>query len=181
MKRILSVAIVFALLSQISLAQEAPPAPKPGPEHDVLKAMEGTWDTVMTMAGAPKDAPASKGTSVSKMEVGGVWLTSKFEGDFAGAKFEGRGIDGYDQTKKKYTAMWVDSMTTTPLILEGTYDAKAKALTMIGDFSGPDGKPAKFKIKSVIKDKDHHTSTMSMIGEDKMEQEMFSIEYTRKK
>ena len=46
---------------------------------------------------------------------------------------------------------------------------------------GSDGKPAKFKVKSVIKDKDHHTSTMSMIGEDKKEQEMFSIEYTRKK
>ncbi len=181
MKRVLSIAIAIVLFSQISLAQEPPMPPKPGPEHEVLKEMEGTWDTVMTMAGAPKDAPASKGKSVSKMEVGGLWLTSKFEGDFAGAKFEGRGIDGYDQTKKKYTAMWVDSMTTTPLILEGTYDAKAKALTMIGDFAGPDGKPAKFKIKSVIKDKDHHTSTMSMIGEDKMEQEMFSIEYTRKK
>ena len=115
------------------------------------------------------------------MEVGGLWLTSKFEGDFAGAKFEGRGIDGYDQTKKKYTAMWVDSMGTSPLILAGSYDAKAKAMTMIGDFTGPEGKPAKFKIRSVIKDKDHHTSTMSMIDEDQKEQEMFSIEYTRKK
>jgi len=181
MKRILTVAVVFALLSQVSFAQEAPPAPKPGPEHEVLKAMEGSWDTVMTMAGAPKDAPASKGKSVSKMEIGGLWMTTKFEGDFAGAKFEGRGVDGYDQTKKKYTAYWVDSMTTSPLILEGNYDSRTKTMTMIGDFSGPDGKPAKFKIKSVIKDKDHHTSTMSMIGEDKMEQEMFSIEYTRKK
>ena len=181
MNRVLSIAVVTLLLSHVSFGQEAPMPPKPGPEHEILKDMEGTWDTVMTMAGAPKDAPASKGKSVSKMEIGGLWLTSKFEGDFAGAKFEGRGIDGYDQTKKKYTALWVDSMGTTPLILEGSYDAKAKAMTMIGDFTGPEGKPAKFKIKSVIKDKDHHTSTMSMIGEDKMEQEMFSIEYTRKK
>src|SRR5262245_54971257 len=101
MKRILSVGVVCALLSQVLFAQEAPPAPKPGPEHDVLKGMEGTWDAAMTMAGAPKDAPASKGKSISKMEVGGLWLTTKYEGDFAGAKFEGRGIDGYDTTKKK--------------------------------------------------------------------------------
>ena len=181
MKHVLSVAVVALLLSQVSLAQEAPPAPKPGPERDVLKAMEGTWDAVMTMAGAQKDAPASKGTSISKMEVGGLWMTTKYEGDFAGAKFEGRGIDGYDTAKKKYTGIWVDSMTTSPLILEGNYDARTKTMTMIGDFAGPDGKPAKFKIKSVIKDKDHHTSTMSMIGEDKMEQEMFSIEYSRAK
>jgi len=39
----------------------------------------------------------------------------------------------------------------------------------------------KFKTKSVFKDKDHHTFTMYMIGEDKQEQEMMTIEYTRKK
>ena len=181
MKRVLSIAVATLLLSQVSFAQEPPMPPKPGPEHEILKDMEGTWDTVMTMTGAPKDAPASKGKSVSKMEIGGLWLSTKFEGDFAGAKFEGRGIAAYAQTKNQYTAMWVDSIGTSPLLLAGSYDANAKAMTMIGDFTGPEGKPAKFKIRSVIKDKDHHTSTMSMIDEDQKEQEMFSIEYTRKK
>jgi hypothetical protein len=42
------VAILFTSYSAV-LAQE--PA-KPGPEHDMLKKWEGTWDATMKMAGA---------------------------------------------------------------------------------------------------------------------------------
>ena len=180
MKRVFCLAAIFAstIIATFALPQEPP---KPGPEPDILKQMEGTWDAVMTMPGTPKEAPASTGTHVYKMECGGLWLSSKFDGTFLGGKFEGRGIDGYDQTKKKYTGVWVDSMGTTPMIFEGTYDERTKTLTMLADYPGPDGKPAKFKTKSVFKDKDHHTFTMYMIGEDKAETEMMKIEYTRKK
>ena len=174
----LAALLVSAILSSAALAQE--PA-KPGPEHAILAEMEGTWDAVMHMPGAPKDAPASKGTHVYKMECGGLWLTSKFEGDFGGMKFEGRGIDGYDPAKKKYTGVWVDSMSSTPLLLEGTRDEKTKVLTMTGDHPGPDGKLAKVKTKSSFKDKDHHTFTMYMVGEGGKDEEMMTIEYTRKK
>lgn len=180
MKRVFSLAAIVAsvLFTSFAFAQE--PA-KPGPEHDILKEMDGTWDAVMHMPGAPKDAPASKGTAVYKMEVGGLWLTSHFQGDFGGAKFEGRGIDGYDQAKKKYTGIWVDSMSSAPMIFEGSYDAKTKVLTMTSDYPGPDGKPAKYKTKSTSKDKDHHTFTMYLLDEAGKEQEMMTIEYTRKK
>jgi hypothetical protein len=170
---------VSAIASSAALGQMEPP--KPGPEHAVLAEMEGTWDAVMHMPGAPKDAPASKGTHVYKLECGGMWLTSKFEGDFGGMKFEGRGIDGYDLNKKKYTGVWVDSMSSTPLLLEGTRDEKTKVLTMTGEHPGPDGKLAKVKTKSSFKDKDHHTFTMYMVGEDGKDQETMTIEYTRKK
>ena len=172
--------VTLALLSRAATAQE-PELSKPGPEHAVLKEMEGTWDAVMTMPGAPKDAPASKGKAVYKMELGGLWLTSTFEGDFGGAKFEGRGIDGYDQFKKKYTGVWVDSMSSTPMFFEGARDEKTKVLTMTTEHPGPDGKMAKWKTQSSSKDKDHHTFKMFLIGEGGKGEEMFTIEYTRKK
>ena len=180
MKRVycLALSIASTLLAPSVFAQEPE---KPGPEHKIFKEMEGIWDAAMFLPGAPKDAPASKGTHVYKLECGGLWLASKFDGDLGGAKFEGRGIDGYDQSKKKYTGVWVDSLSSSPRLLEGTRDEKTKVLTMTGDQPGPDGKPMKFKTKSVFKDKDHHTFTMYMIGEDKMEQELMTIEYTRKK
>lgn len=162
------------------LAQQQEPA-KPGPEHEILKEMEGTWDCVMTMIGTPADAPPSKGTSVYKMECGGLWLTSTFQGNFGELKFEGRGIDGYDQTKKKYTGIWVDSMATTPMFFEGDYDAKTKTLKMSSDYPGPDGKPAKYKTLSTFKDKDHHTFKMFLVGEGGKEDLILTIEYTRKK
>jgi hypothetical protein len=91
------------LLCAFSLALFAAPAaraqemPKPGPEHEVLKKLEGTWEATMKAEGME-----SKGTMVYKMEMGGLWLTSAFDGNFAGMKFSGRGLDTYDSTKKKY-------------------------------------------------------------------------------
>ena len=131
MKRFFFLAAVFfafTVLSQVTFGQEQPPSAKPGPEHDILKEMVGIWDAVMLMPGTPKDAPAGKAKSVYKMECGGLWLTSTFDGEFGGAKFEGRGIDGYDQFKKKYTGVWVDSMSSTPMVFEGTRDEKTKVL-----------------------------------------------------
>ena len=50
---------------------------------------------------------------------GGLWVLSKFEGDFGGMKFEGRGQFGYDPIKKKYVGTWIDSMSPTLSVLEG--------------------------------------------------------------
>jgi hypothetical protein len=42
----------------------------------------------------------STGTLTSKMECGGLWLITDFRSEFGGQKFQGRGLDGYDPTKK---------------------------------------------------------------------------------
>ena len=105
--------------------------PKPGPEHEMLKKWVGTWDTTMKMAGME-----SKGTATYKMELGGLWLASNFEGEIGGAKFQGKGLDSYDAGKKKFVGIWVDNMITSPLIMEGTFDKEKKTLTMTGDGPG---------------------------------------------
>jgi Protein of unknown function (DUF1579) len=148
----------------------------PGPEHDRFKDQVGTWDVVMDMGGQQ-----SKGTATYKMICGGMWLANDFQGDFGGLKFEGRGVDGYDQQKKKYVAVWTDSMTSAPLIMEGTYDPKTKLQVMTGESTGPDGKPQKFKNTTEMKDKDHMTFKMYMVQPDGKDQLAFTIEYTRKK
>jgi hypothetical protein len=163
---------IVSLVSSTLLAQ-APP--KPGPEHAVLKEIEGTWDAVVKAG--PQE---SKGTMTSKM-MGGLWLISEFKGDFEGASFEGRGIDGYDVDKKKYIAIWVDSMTTSPLTLEGTYDEKSKTMSMQGEGKGPDGKPAKFKTTTNFPNKDQQVFKMFLVGPDGNDIPMMTIEYKRKK
>src|SRR5688572_27736968 len=88
-------AVVASLfLARPTLAQEGA---KPGPEHEQLKKLEGTWDTVMKFG--PME---SKGTCVYKMELGGLWLSATFEGNIGGEKFTGKGYDTYDAAKKKY-------------------------------------------------------------------------------
>jgi len=168
--------MVCALLIWLAPSARPQEPPKPGPEHEQLKQMEGTWDATVKMMGQE-----SKGTMKYKMGIGGLWLTSHFEGDFGGMKFEGRGLDTFDTNKKKYLGVWADSMSTSPMIMEGDYDKESKTLTMSGKGPGPDGKPVKYK--SVVKmiDDDTMEFTMSGPGPDGKEGVVLTISYKRKK
>lgn len=146
---------------------------KPGPEHEELKKMVGTWDLVMKFGGQE-----SKGAVTYKMELGGMWLVGEFESDLFGTKFFGKGLDSYDANKKKYVSVWFDSMTATPMIMEGNYDKEKKKLTMTGDGMGMDGKPIKHK--SVSEKVDNDTIVFTMWGGEAKEP-MFTITYKRKK
>lgn len=147
--------------------------PAPGPELDVLKKLVGTWDTTMKMEGME-----SKGTCVYKMDLGGLWLASHFEGEVGGMKFSGRGYDSYDPASKKYVGLWIDSMMPHVMKMEGTYDAAKKTLTMEGSAPGPDGKAGKVKTVSVMPDADTIDFKFYM-GTEK--QPSFTILYKRKK
>lgn len=177
--RIGSFALALALVAAPLVAQDLPPSPKPGPEHAVLKGLEGTWDAKMKMPGAPEAIPA---VMTYKSELGGLWLTSDFKSDVPGFQFQGKGFDGYDQGKKKFVGVWIDSMITGLMTLEGTYDEKTKTLTMTGVGPGEGGKEQqKFKNVTKFTDSDHHTFEMYMVGDDGKETLAFTIEYTRKK
>jgi hypothetical protein len=167
-----SLACAFTLIQGALFAQG--PA-TPGPEHQALKKLEGTWTAKVKMGDAE-----STGTMTYKMELGGLWLLSHFQGEFGDQKFEGRGMDTYDPMKKKYLSVWVDSMSTQPMLSEGTYDEKEKILTMTGKAPGPDGEPAQYRMVVKETDDDHHTFTMYMIGKDGQENKMMTIDYTRK-
>lgn len=172
MKRAIGTSLVL-LLAGLVVAQQ-PELPKPPPEIAVLKKAEGTWE--MT---AKSPLGETKGTAVYKMELGGFWLASTVEMEMApGIKFSGRGMDSYDSNKKKYVAVWFDSMNSSPLLLEGMLDPATKTMTMTGDGPGPDGKIIKHTIKTIWKDDDHFTFNM-FHGESK--ESVFTIEYKRKK
>lgn len=173
----LAVALLFAA-GVIVHAQDAPPSPKPGPEHAMLKSMEGTWDAVMKMAEVP--APM-KAVATYKMELDGLWLASEFKMDDPAMKFTGRGLDSYDANRKKFVGIWVDSMSTSPMVMEGTFDPATKTTTMTGTGPGHDGKPQKFKIVTKHTDDDHQAFQMFMVGADGKETSAFTIDYTRRK
>src|SRR6478672_11770065 len=102
----------MAVALSVSTLSAQPEPPKPGPEMDVLKKQEGTWDAAIKMHGVDKEA---KGTMTCKSECLGLWLGSSFESNFGGMPFQGRGLDSYDPRKKKYVGVWVDSWTTSPM------------------------------------------------------------------
>lgn len=167
-------AIAFFGLWVMASAQEPQ---KPGPEHAHLNAMEGKWDTVMEMGGQK-----SKGTATYKSVCSGMWIASDFESDLGGVPYQGHGMDGYDQLKKKFVGYWFDSMTSAPMTFEGNFDADHKVLTMTGTSPGPDGKPQKFRTTTEMEGADQMSFKMFMTStSDGKEELAFTIEYTRRK
>jgi hypothetical protein len=162
--------IVVAVLAAPAWSQELP---KPGPEHEVLKALVGTWTTSMKVGGME-----SKGTVTYKMDLGGLWLSGTLNSEMFGTKFTGKSLESYHPAKKKYVSLWVDSMSTAPVIMEGTYDKEKKTMTATGEGPGMDGKPMKYKSVTKMLDADTMEMTMYM-GNAK--EAAFTVTYKRKK
>src|SRR5262249_28295744 len=126
----------------------------------------------------------SKGTETNTVLRGGLWLVSEFKGEFGGMPFEGRGQFGYDPLKKKYIGSWIDSMSPSLSILEGTYDAKTKTMTYVSDGFDPATK-SKYTQKMVTTTKGDGTRVftlyMSSAETGGKEVKFMEVTYTRRK
>jgi hypothetical protein len=169
-----------ALLANAAQAQP-PVFPKPGPEQARLKQFEGEWDATVKVTAEPgKPAMESKATLSSRMDVGGFWLLGNFKGEMLGQTFQGHSVQGYDQARKKYVGIWVDSMSQSIMNTEGSFDKDGKVYTEHAESRNAEGKLEKMKMTSEFKDKDHVVFTMYMISEGK-EVPFMVIDYRRKK
>lgn len=184
MRRILSLvvsAFVFQLGALAVLAQEGPPMPKPGPEHEMLKKDVGVWDATVESFMAPGAPTISAGTETNTF-IGGFWLVSHFKSEMMGQPFEGLGTTGYDPAKKKYVGTWVDSWTPGLSTVEATYDDGAKTLTGWMAGPGPDGAASKLRETTVWKSPDLRVFTLyGPKGPDGKEPTMLKITYKRRK
>ena len=115
-----------------------------------------------------------------KIGLGGLWLLEHFKAEMGGATFEGHGATTWDPAKKKYSGVWIDSMSTSPMLVEGTYNKGKKMMTSFGTGPGPDGKPMKMTMRSTMNDNDNITFTMSWPGPDGKDGEMMKITYKRR-
>ncbi|MCI0638210.1 MAG: DUF1579 domain-containing protein [Gemmataceae bacterium] len=164
---------VLALAAAVRLSAQEPA--KPGPEQEHFKQFEGTWDATVHFKGE-----TSKGTMSWKVGLGGLWLLEHFKGEFAGSGFEGIGATSYDPAKKKYVNVWIDSMSTSAMTSEGTFDKAKKTMTMHGSMPTPDGKTMKTTSVTEVKDANNLVFTMSGPGPDGKNAELFKITYKRK-
>jgi hypothetical protein len=141
-------------------------------EHKELAKLAGTWDTVMK--GGPTE---TKGTATFTVECGGLWVASDFK--TSDDSFSGRGMDSYNATTKKYISVWFDSMSTSPLIFEGTWDEATNTMTQTADGKGPNGEKIKFKSVTKHPDDNHMEFVLYMVGDSDVK--LVSVDYTRRK
>ena len=147
----LAVGLCLLLAGGAIAKDEAPPAMSeeammkaymdaaaPGEPHAMLAKGAGTWNATVKSWQDPSGEPmVSTGTETSSMIFGGRYLESHFTGSMMGMPYEGRGMMGYDNGKKKYVGTWLDSMGTGIMSYEGDYDPKSKQIVCHGSYVDP--------------------------------------------
>jgi hypothetical protein len=183
MRKALGLAAGVLLIGSLTAAAQEGATPKPTAEHELLKNDVGTWDATIKgwMQGPESEPTVSHGVERARMMTGGLWLLTEFEGKFGEMDFQGAGSAGYDTQKKKYVGTWVDSMSTSVMLMEGDYDASTKTTTMYSKGTDQAGAPYEAKMVSVHKDKNTRVFTMSMkMGGRGDFVKMMEITYTRR-
>jgi hypothetical protein len=152
--------------------------PQAGPEHDVLRSDVGSWETLSETRMAPEaTAQMSRGTATNRLACGGRWLISEFKNDTG---FEGHGVYGYDAAKGKYTGVWFDATRTSVVVLEGTYDAATRVMTMHGALERPDGTTLRWREVTERPNPDTRIFRSFMPGTEG-EFEMLTVTYHRRR
>jgi hypothetical protein len=176
-----AILVFLAVMAAGSLAQDAPPTPKPQKEHEWLQQLVGEWETEGEAITEPDKPPVKTKGSENNRSIGGFWVQGEHKGDFFGTPFTGVMTLGYDAEKKKYIGTWVDSILPHLWKYEGTVDATGKILTLESEGPGPEpGKLAKYRDSLEIKSKDHKVLT-SATEKDGKWVTYLTVQYRRKK
>jgi hypothetical protein len=114
-KNLIGWSLVTLVAGTVSLAQ-APPAPKPGPEHKAFAYFEGKW----TSTGEMKPGPLGPGGKVTGSDTcewfpGGFHLVCRGEGTGPMGSMKTLGVMSYNAEDKKYAYYGVDSLGTSEL------------------------------------------------------------------
>lgn len=175
----------FAEMNQEEMMKKMQEAGAPGEAHKVLAEMEGEWTFTSKNWEKPNAKPElGSGTSSLKMVMGGRYLQQELKSKMMGMDYEGLGFTGYDNVKKEYNIVWMDSMSTGMMKATASYDSKTKTLTEKGEFSCPmtENKKSDYRADWKMIDKNNALYTMygkGATGQGK-EFKMMELTYKRK-
>jgi hypothetical protein len=157
-------------------------AAQPGEHHALLQPLVGSWNMAVKWRMA-SDAPWQESVSSAEYRwiMGGRYLVEKGKGDMEEGPFEGMGILGYDNLRKKFTSIWIDSMSTATMVAYGTSDASGKTITFVGEGINPmTGQPQKEKSRIRIINNNKFLFEMYQPGPDGKEFLSMEVTCTRK-
>ena len=156
-------------------------AAMPGEPHKLFATLVGSWTTTTKEWMEPGKPPMeSTGTAESKMMMEGRFLHQEFHGQMMGQPFTGMSIDAYDNIRKKYITVWVDTRGTSVFIMEGTASVDGKIITLRGSHAEPGGGTMTHRAIWTIIDADHQLVEMYSSHHGQKETKLMEITYTRK-
>jgi hypothetical protein len=176
MKTTASLSLSFFLLVASTAAQDhsggAMPNPKV-PEHDALAKFVGKWHCDVTINMPGMGEQKSTATEETELVCNGLFARSIVNGTMMGMPMQGISLVGYDANEKRYTALWVDSMSPEAEESVLTVDLDAKTRTWTSKrLSGPG---AATRAVMTFKDDDTIEQASYMADADGKETRVFHI------
>ncbi|MFU8856247.1 MAG: DUF1579 domain-containing protein [Deferrisomatales bacterium] len=157
----------------------------PGKPHELLGRMVGSWDVQgrLWMEGPEGPISESRGTVETRWLLPGLWIQDQVRMEMMGRPFQGYGVTGYDNLKKKYVAVWCDSLGTALLTMEGNLDAEGGTLALFGVANDPvTGEQDKLMgYLTHLEDADHHRFEIRDYGMRPEGARTMELAYTRRK
>lgn len=154
----------------------------PGPQHAAFQQLVGKFkaDAKFKMdANAPEQA--STGEANNTLILGGRFIQTEYAGDMMGQPFKGMQLFGYDNSTRKYQCVWVDEMSTSMMISDGTSADDGKTINLSCTYFCPITQgQRKSRMVFTVKSADEHTFEMYDLADGK-ETKMMWITYTRMK
>lgn len=182
----LSILVTALCLVGFTAAQEGQADPmaamSPGEHHAEMEGLVGEWKATVKIWQAPGTEPVvSEGRTTYETALGGRYLQQSFEADMMGMPFEGIGISGFDNSRKKHTMMWIDNMGTAMMISEnGSCSDDGKVTTHTTTRKSPMGGPdMHIKLVNRILSEDQHVFEYYVIDAEGGEFKAMEITYDR--
>ncbi len=153
----------------------------PGPIHNRLNELAGTWDVALRYQLGDK---FHEGTSkcVAKSILGGRFLHLEYNSRFQGEPYTVIQVLGYDNTRKKFFELMIDNLHTSVMHNEGTVSNDGNVTSSTGESVDPQtGKPYKLHTVYTITDRDHFTLEWFHVDDAGKEEKVVTLSHTRTK
>ena len=111
----------------------------PGPEHEVLAKMAGSWECQMTMFMPGMEPVSTTLSQNSEPILGGRFYYGKQTGNMMGMPVESIVMMGFDRRHEVYTMVGFDTMGTYYITANGKYDPATKTMKLSGTDVEPIG------------------------------------------
>lgn len=154
----------------------------PGEHHQVLNGGVGKWEQKLTIWMAPGAPPTeSTSTSTAAWTFDGRWIEENITGTVMGMPFQGRSLMGYDNFRDEYVSIFMDNMSTAPMIARGTYEPATRTFTLTGTMDDfvVGTRDIPFRQVTTITDDTHARMEMYAPGPDGNEFLTFRVETTK--
>ena len=140
---------------------------KPGPEHEWLEQLVGTWNMRVSMWESPGEDPVlSDGISEHRMILGDRFLEMEAEAGKDALYTKTLTIMGFDRRYEEFTFVGFDTWGTYYITAKGSYDKEARKWTLYGEDTDP--------VMDYMQKYHYH---LTMLDDDTMKLEIIFIDF----